>query len=129
MAAAKATGIANIRHALIEKLKLLDTRTGEKNTFVLSVKYLATTTCTSTTANMSANIELFPLDTFCDLSCLKLQIKFVTLCYVLQEVGTSIDQRRGSYIPQVIVNDVYESENQMSTDASQMIFDFKQNSS
>lgn len=79
----------------------------------------------STDATIDAMFELFPPEVLCHHTCLQLQVLFVILRDILHFSGITIDKRRGLYIPQAIVNKVYESDNSMRSTATSFIADFK----
>lgn len=54
-----------------------------------------------------------------------MQLLFEILRDVFQVAGVAVDRRRRLYIPQAIVNAVYQSDNAMLTTAFSLIADFK----
>lgn len=112
------------RQAILSRCDSLETRTVDQHAFVSGIKYILNTTFMSTEATIDAFFEIYPPEVLCEKSCLKLQILFVTLRDVLNLVGINIERRCGLYIPQAIVNSVYESDNVLRNIASSLIVEF-----
>lgn len=111
--------------SILSRCDSLDTRTFDQHDFVSRIRHILITTFTFTEASIDAIFDLFPPKVVCETSCLKLKILFVIFRDILKLVGINVEHQRGLYIPQAIVNSVYESDNGLRNPASSLISEFE----
>ena len=97
----------------------------EQHAFKESMRYILSSTYMSTAATREAILELFPPESLVSSSCLKLPTMFFKFREVLRLCGMTVDQRKGLYEPQELLNVVYSDDAQLLNNANSYLAEYK----